>query len=209
MSSWRAFCETAHIVCLGIWVGAVSIAAATAAVAFPALKGLQVRIPDLPEPSQSEAFRFAAGSVAQTVFLIGDTVAFACSLVAAVTLLLLIAIFRLPARRPATIIRAVAVAIALASLASIMLIVSPQINTAARMHYEAAKNGDAAAAQVHRQAVDDLHPIARNLYAAEIVAALTALLAGTCSLAKPWRGTSAAPAPSPYPEPALLSRKRL
>ena len=70
----------------------------------------------------------------------------------------------------------------------------------------AAKAGDVAAAKIHKQAVDDLHPLASKLLMAEIVGVLVSLFAGAWSLATtapPERASVA----DPYPEPELLRRK--
>lgn len=208
MSSWRAFCHTAHLTALGLWAGAITTSAATAAVAFPTLKALETRIGGLAPGFESDHYRFAAGAVAQRVFTIADIVAFACAMVAATTLLLLVAVFKIPPRRPATILRSMALAIAVASLAAMLLIVTPQINKASELHYAAAKAGDAPAAAQHKKAVDDLHPLASKLLMAEVVGVLVSLVVGAWSLA------SAAPperlpsgTANPYPEPELLRRR--
>ncbi len=207
MSSWRAFGEAAHVICLGIWVGAASIAAGTAAVAFPTLKGLNVRLADLPPETAADHFRFAAGAIAQRVFLMGDIVAFACATVAGATLLGLFISRALSPRRPAAIVRALALAIAVASLASLLFVVTPRINLWAAHHLDAARIGKTDLMEEYKRNVDDLHPIATNLYAAEIGGAFIALLAGAWSLAKPWAPGTIRTAPA-YPEPALASRRR-
>lgn len=195
----------------------MTMAGATAAVAFPTLKHFntqfgstdethyRVLVTDLPAGTEPDQFRFVAGAVAQPVFLISDIVAFACAVVAAGTLMGLIVSRAVPRRRPATLVRSIALAIAVACLASSLIVVTPQIVQASRLHLAAAKAGDLAAAAKHKQAVDELHPLSGNLLAGELVGALVALLAGCWSLAQP---ADAAPEPrkNPYPEPALRKR---
>jgi hypothetical protein len=205
MSSWRAFCHTVHLASLGVWAGAVVMAGATAAVAFPTLRDLNVRVSGPAPGFEDDHFRFAAGAVAQRVFLIGDVISFACAMLSGVTLLALIAVFGISARRPATIVRALALGVALASLAAMLLIVTPRINAASVQHFAAAKSGDAAAAAIHKHAVADLHPLARNLLFAEIVAVLVSLVSGAWSLATSPEAVGS-PASNPYPEPDLLRR---
>ena len=93
----------------------------------------------------------------------------------------------------------------MACLASSLIVVTPQIVTASRLHLAAAKAGDLAAAAEHKKAVDELHPMSGDLLAGELLGALAALLVGCWSLAEP---ASIAPAPprDPYPEPALRKR---
>jgi hypothetical protein len=209
MSSWRSFCIAVHLTCLGLWAGAVAMAAATAAVAFPKLHHLEVRItePKLAPGFEQEHYRFAAGAVAQTVFLIGDMVSFVCAMGAALTLLAMVVWLKLPLKQGSTYVRALALGIALASLAALLFVITPQINAAAAMHLEAAKIGDVAAAALHRKAVDDLHPISSKLFGAEFLGALVALFVGAWSLGGSPSDESRA-TPAEYPEPELLRRKR-
>ena len=214
MSSWRAFCHTIHLAALGIWAGAIALAAATAAVAFPTLKHMDVRIPSLPPGSESDHFRFAAGAVAQRVFNIGDIVAFGCAMLSALALLALVGAFKIPMKRPANALRALALTIAIASLAALLLVVTPSINAASEAHLAAVIAGNHEDAARHRAAVDDLHPLASMLMSIELVSVLIALLCGGWSLATGAQrsGAFAADAPNPsnpYPEPALLKRKSI
>ncbi len=212
MSSWRSFCIAVHLTCLGLWAGSVAIAGATAAVAFPKLHAMRVLIqePLLARGFEEEHFRFAAGGVAQTVFLIADMVSFACAFASAVTLLAMVVWLKLPVKRASTYVRAVALGVALASLAAMLFVVTPQINAAGAQHLAAAKAGDVGAAAVHRNAVDELHPLASILLGAEFLSALIALFAGAWSLGgspEVWAGESRARS-NEYPEPDLLRRKR-
>ena len=209
MSSWRPFCIAVHLTALGVWAGAVAISGVTAAVAFPKLKAMQVLIrePRVAPGFEDDHFRFAAGSVAQTVFLIADVLSFACAFAAAATLLAMVVWLKLPTRRVSTYVRALAVGIALAALAASLFVVTPQINAAAAQHLRAAIAGDAAASVVHRGAVADLHPLASALLMLQLVGALVAVFAGAWSLAelpmqeRAIRGEA-------YPDPDLLKRKR-
>jgi hypothetical protein len=199
----KSLCTALHLTALGIWAGVVGLSAATAAVAFPAMRDLGVRVTSIAEPFQKDAYRFAAGAIAGKVFLIADAVAFACSLIACITLLVLVLRGHV-ARRPATYFRGLALGVALASLAAIMFVVTPGITAGAKGHLDAARAGDEKAAAMHRQAVDDLHPISSKLLGVEVAAVLTALLMGGwaagASSSAPAEGRAAG---SVYPEPAL------
>lgn len=209
MSSWRPFCVAVHLTALGLWAGAVAISGATAAVAFPKLHGMEVLIrkPVIAPGFEEDHFRFAAGGVAQTVFLIADMVSFACAFAAAVTLLAMVVWLKLPTRRVSTYVRALAVGIALAALAASLFVVTPQINAAAAAHLQAAIAGDAATAAVHRRAAADLHPFASVLLLLQLGGALIAAFAGAWSLAE-MPAAERSVGKAAYPEPDLLKRKR-
>lgn len=209
MSSWKPFCIAVHLTALGLWAGAVAISGATAAVAFPKLKAMQVLIrePKVAPGFEDDHFRFAAGSVAQTVFLIADMVSFACAFAAAVTLLAMVVRLKLPTRRVSTYVRALAVGIALAALAASLFVVTPQINAAAAAHLQAVIAGDAPAAAAHRKAAADLHPFASVLLMLQFGGALIAAFVGAWSLSE-LPGQERSSQTSAYPEPDLLKRKR-
>ncbi len=211
MSSWRSFCIAIHLTSLGLWAGAIAISGAAAAVVFPTLRDMNVSVPGLSPMVEKDHFRFAAGAVAQRVFLITDILSFACALAAATSLLAMVVWLQVPVARSSMYIRALALGVALASLAAMLFVVTPQINTAAQLHLAAAKSGDLAAAALHRQAVDDLHPIASYLMGAEFFGALIAAFVGAWSVvASPAADKpSAKPKPAEYPEPDLLRNKRL
>lgn len=202
MSTWRAFCETLHLVVLGLWLGTLFAVGAAAAVIFPTTKALNVRLADFPGDG-ADHYRIVAGRVAERVFLIGDAVMFPCALIAAATLGVLFAFHRIPVARPAAIIRSLAMGVALASFAALLLIVTPGINKGAQGHFAAAKMGDAAAAQMHRAAVDDLHPIATLLLFVEFVSIFIALVCGAWSLARPHASVPTPISTSGYEVPAL------
>lgn len=210
--SWRTFSTTLHLMSLGVWAGAVLISGATAAVAFPTLKSLGVRLEKLPEAMQAEsAFRLAAGAVAQRVFLIADMLSFACAVIAGVTLLGLMLAGALPRSRPATYVRGIAYGVGLASLAALLFVVTPRIITASKEHMRAALAGDIAAAERARAASADLHPIATNLMVAEVLGVLIALSLGAWAAAKSDASGPAVdggPAAAAYPTPDLAKRGR-
>lgn len=191
MTSWRALAETVHIAALGLWFGVLTAAAGAAAVLFPTIKGLDARLPGY-EASPAENFRILGGMVAQQVFLMADVVMFGCCLAAIATLGVLLGVYRIPAGRPATIVRVASLALALAAFASLLFIVTPSLNSASRLHWAALKAGDAAAIARHRAAVDQLHPIARNLMAGMALTVLTAFVAAVRSAVVPWASSKAA-----------------
>ncbi len=178
---------------------------AVAAIAFPAMKALDVRIPGL--ALDDRHYRFVAGELAQRTFLVADIVSFACAIAAGASMLALIVAGKAGVRGVNAIVRALGLSVALAGLGAMLFIITPQINAASRLHMAAAKAGDAAAALAHAKAVDDLHPIASTLMLVQIVGVLAALFGGAWSVARSSGPSLAAPG-SPYPSPALLKSRR-
>lgn len=178
----RAVCETLHIVALALWLAATLASGLVAAVAFPAMKSLAPTIPGYAEPSQH--YLIAAGAIAQRVFLVADVVNFVAGIIALATLGVSVLVLGTPARRPATIVRSLGVAIAIACLASLLLIVTPRVVGASTQHWAALKANDLAAARTHKAALDDVHPIASRLTGGMAFCVFIALVSGVWSIAR-------------------------
>lgn len=207
MERWKAFCHTIHLVALGLWVGVLLSAGAFAASVFPIMKGLDPRLPAF-EKYTGEHWLIAGGKIAQRIFLITDIVQFVCAVLSIGTLGCMIWLFGLPRRRPATIVRAIALGLAMACAAGSIIIIAPQLNAALRLYWAAAEMGNLELVAPHRAAVDELHPISSKLMGGTFVCVLIAFVAGAWSAARPWRDDEALVKPSGYEEPALLRGRR-
>ncbi|MBY0313437.1 MAG: hypothetical protein K2W85_15335 [Phycisphaerales bacterium] len=205
MNSWRAFTLAIHLSSLGLWAGSAIMSTAVAAISFPLMKSMEVRIPGL--ALDQNHYRFVAGALAQRTFLIADIISFACAMAAGATMLVMIALHKNVARRLATIFRGVGLGVAIASLGAMLFVITPQMNAATRLHLEAARIGNSEAAKGHALAVDELHPVAAVLLLIQIVAVLVTLFAGAWSAASQ-AGPSSPTSGSPYPEPELRRKKR-
>lgn len=206
MRSWKAACETVHLLALSLWLGVVVSAGAFAAIVFPTMRGLDPHLPEF-EKYQGEHWRIAGGRVAQQVFLLTDIAQFVCATVTIATLVCMLTLFGLPKRRTATVVRALSLGVALACAAGLIIIVAPQFNAALKLHWAAAAAGNAAEAAKHKEVLDRLHPISSWLMSGTAGAVLVALLAGLWTATSGWReGTALGDRPataSPYPEPSL------
>jgi hypothetical protein len=201
MSPWRAFCQTLHVVALGLWLGTLVMVAAAAAILFPTMRSLAPRLPAF-AAYDGDHWRLAAGRVGQQLFLVADVIQFACALAAAATFLAMAVLLGMARGRASTILRALALSVAVASAAGQIIVLAPSMNAALRAYWAAALAGDTAAAGIHQAAFNDLHPYATALLAVGAVAVLIALV-GAAAAAPP--GASDEPAPSArLPEPALL-----
>jgi hypothetical protein len=180
MRPWRAFTEMVHLVALGLWLGSLVMAAATAAVVFPTVKSLDPRLPGFAAYT-GDHWLLAAGHVGERVFTISYLIAFPCSLAAIITLAALVLLFRLPRTRPAVVLRIVALVIAVAAFAAQLLVVSQSMNASLRAYWAAAQAGQNDVAARHQAAFQELHPMASTLMAITGIGVLVALGAGAWS----------------------------
>ncbi|MBX3357286.1 MAG: hypothetical protein KF745_02545 [Phycisphaeraceae bacterium] len=204
MKPWRPFCEALHVSVLGLWLGALGMGAASAGVLFPTMKRLAPRLPDFSAYS-GDQWLIAAGHVGQKVFLILDVVQFACSLIAVVTFTALV-MLRPRARIGASfILRAVALSIALASVAGEIFILAPSMNAALQAYWSAARAGNLDAALEHQQAFTAMHPMATKLMVLTAISVLISLALGA------WAAATSRPAGEPgsrgLETPALLNAR--
>ncbi len=207
MSTWRAFCETVHVVALAIWVGFVVAAGTFAATVFSVTRSLDPRLPGY-EAYTGEHYLIVGGKMAQTVFFVTDVVQFACVLVSVMTLVAILAMRRGETRRPTMAIRTASVVVAMASVAALLLVVNPKIVAATSSYWAAAKAGDMPTALAHKAIAADTHPYASALMVTTAIMVLLALVSAVWSIAKPHSGTVVAPR-ARMPEPALLRGGRL
>jgi hypothetical protein len=202
MQQWRAFCETVHVLALALWLGVLVAAGVFAMTIFPTARALKPALPDYSAFSGEHAL-IIGGQIAQNVFLATDTIVFACAMIAMLTLAALVTVLGVPNRRPAVIIRIVALSFALACAAGSLIVVNPSLNTALRSYWAAAKAGDNTSALAHKASADELHPLASRLLSGGAIAVFIGLSAGVWSIARPWKGTPEERV-SRYPTPSLL-----
>lgn len=209
MNRGRAICETAHLALLGLWLGALVMTGATAAVVFTEMKSLTPALPAYAAYT-GEHWALAGGRVMQRVFFFADAAQFICGLGAALTLLLSVATFGLSVRRVSTLVRGALVFIAVALAAYAIIGLGPRMNSNLRAYWSAAERGDMEDAARPRAAFDADHPVASAVMSATAAAVLLALIAGAWSVARQG-ASSLPPAPerkSAWEEPELLKVRR-
>lgn len=207
MNAWKTFCETVHAVSLALWLGFVVAAGTFAALVFGVSKSLDPRLPEY-EAYSGEHYLIIGGKMAQTVFFAADVVQFICAMLAVLTLIALFKIRSGEARRPAMVMRASSLVVAVASLAALLLIVNPKLVAATGAYWRAAKAGDMAGVLTHKAIAGDTHPYASALMATTALMVLASLVSGVWSLASAARPGAIAAARSSMPEPALLRGAR-
>ena len=205
MRSWRAFLDTVHLTTLGLWLGTVIMEGVAAARSFPVIRELDPVLPNF--QVRTNHWRLIAGRLNQSVFLFGDIIQFFCAILAVLSLVGLVAIRAVPRRSPATWIRSLALSVAFASLAGLLLIVTPSMNASFQATFEAALTGNADAMAFHRAEFGKLHPIATKLMGGTAFGVFIALVAGAWATS---RAAAEAPAlagrSARYEDPALLGR---
>ncbi|MFG0275707.1 MAG: hypothetical protein ACF8QF_11680 [Phycisphaerales bacterium] len=174
MSRLRPTLETAHILALGVWLGALVMTGATAAIAFPTMRDLDPSLPAFAAYPEDHC-TIAAGMVMARVFFVCDTVQLVGAMVASVTLIGLFATGAVSRRRAAHVIRAAILAALAVSLLQYLIFPAREMAQHLDAFWTAARAGDIATADAERAAFDRLHPGASlrlSLHAIGIVAAL-------------------------------------
>lgn len=211
MNRWRAFCETVHLAALGLWLGFVLASGTFAAILFPTMRQSQPTLPDF-SAWPGEHWIIAAGRVGNRVFFAVDIAQFTFAMLSGFTFVALIAFLGLPRTRPATLIRATALGVAMACAASQVIIVGPKMNSLMTRFWAAASEGQITAAEMFKSEFDRTHPIGSGLLYGSCISVFIALIAGLWSVT---RGGSVATSTSPgntspaYEEPALLKARRV
>lgn len=177
--AWRGVCESIHLNALGIWAGVLLMVGAVAAVTFPMMADLDVRIPAY-EQYDAEHHRIAAGQVMNRAFAVADWVGLGCLLIAAVTLALVLLHGRSRTRRvsPGLVIRVAALAcVAILTLFQ-SFVFRPSLNSSFERLWEAARTGDNAQAAETRKRLAPMHAKASFMLASQFSLVLIAGLAG-------------------------------
>ena len=156
---------------LALWLGAVLMTGAAAAIAFPAMRDLAPALAQFPAHPEDH-WSITAGHVMLPVFRVLDFATLALSSVAVVCTGLSV--------RACT--GRVAIALWLVGLVGAggigvhhALDRSPHMDALATAWWDAASDGDEATAQAKKQAFDDLHPVASAALKAESALLLLAI----------------------------------
>lgn len=209
MSRARPIAETIHLTALGMWLGAILMAGASAAVIFPTMRELRPQLPDFAR-YDGEHWMIAAGQPAAKTFLWADVVQMACATLCIITMGVLLFRVKIPLRRPSAIIRLLALAAAVCILAFSAAYLRPQMELNMRGYWEAAIQGNNAEAAKFQQIFQSRHPLASALMKATALTVLVAMVAAAWNAVTPHvvPKPREEPKPSRYPEPALLRSRR-
>lgn len=180
------WCDTIHTLTLCLWLAALILGGASAAVVFPTMKSVNPTLPDFPG-FEADHWKIAAGVVQQRIFVVSDIVQLIAAAAAFLTLGLRLSGWGVPRaqRRRATLVRALAVAAAMLLLSYHLLILAPRLSLNIAEYYEHARAGRVPEARASQALFDADHPAASRILTVTAACVLTALCASLWSLARP------------------------
>lgn len=174
-------CEAIHVAALAVWLGSLIMTGIIAARVFPMMKDIGPSLPDHAGYT-GDHWLIVAGRVGDMAFTSLDMIQFGAVLIAVVTLAASIWVFGLPTRRWSTLIRALGLAVAMILVCVELFFLAPRMSSDLRAYWDAAKLGDNATAELHREAFTARHPAARNVLGGTTLAVLATLIVGAWSI---------------------------
>ncbi|MCB9848951.1 MAG: hypothetical protein H6814_11105 [Phycisphaeraceae bacterium] len=181
MNRNRAIAETVHLSALGLWLGAIGVAGAAAAVAFPTMRELDPVLGAY-AAFPGEHWPIAAGEVMFKVFQITDFVALVCVVLVAGTLVLAVTAGGLSVRRLSAKLR-VAVAIALlVTQGWMMFVLMPRMVHNVGEFWSLARAGETDRAVEYRALFNEDHPKSRRTFETLMVFIVVSVAATGASL---------------------------
>lgn len=178
-SRWLGPLDTIHAAAAGIWIGGVGMVGTLAAIAFPTMKKLNPTVPEY--AAVGDHWKIAAGSVANKMFVVADSVSLVCCLLCFATLglSLFVRVKRGPqyARSALWMFRSLAMTVAAGCLAYQLFILAPRMAENIHIFWDAARAGDVPTATAAQAAFDADHPTASNVIFVMFASAM-ALLVG-------------------------------
>lgn len=181
MNRSRAIAETVNIAAQGIWLGAIGVSAAAAAVAFPTMRALDPTLGAY-AAFPGEHWPIAAGEVMFKVFQITDMIAVVCAVLVVGSLVAAIVTGRLPLRRLSVMFR-VAMTLAIVAVLSFnMFVLMPRMVHNVGEFWSAARAGELERAGEYRVLFNNDHPNARKLSETLMVFILVSMVATGASM---------------------------
>ena len=178
----RRIGETIHLTALGVWLGALIMTGAAAAITFPMMRDLDPALGAYPDYT-GEHWSLGAGVIADRIFLVCDIVQFVCAFLAFATLGWgLLAWIK---RSIAGVVRTIAVGLAMAMVSYWLFIFTMQLDVHLDAYWAAAAAGDNEGAATAKSAFDAMHPLATKLMGAQAALVLVALVSGCVSAIDP------------------------
>lgn len=172
--------EAVHLAALGVWLGALLMTGAGAAVIFPALRDLDPALPAF-AASPGPHWQIAGGHIGQRMFFAGDLIQVACVflvLATGVPLMLGHGAGRLGA------LRALLMIVLLGVMTTRLGVLGPAMARQLADYWEAARAGDREAAASARAAFDARHPLATGLLGASAALVAALMIASMVSIAR-------------------------
>lgn len=203
MPTGRKIAECIHLVALGLWLGSLVMTAIVAARVFPTMSRLGPVLPDF-QTDPADHWRIVAGHVGEFAFFSNDVIQFLGVLLATVSLVASVWLYKLSLRRISTAIRSMLLGAAGMLVAYQIMLLAPEMNAELKAFWAAARAGDEQAAALHRNNFAALHPRATATLSATMLAVLGCMVAGVWSITSdPAFSASPRPGEAKLEPPAL------
>ena len=165
---------------MGLWVGSLGMAGATAAIVFPEMRALEPTLGAYPLYTEPH-WRLAAGHIAAKVFFASDLVQLVCAPLAGMALALLV--LRKRVAWPSRLIagRLFVLTLLMALLSYRFFVLAPRMDRELSLYRAAAIAGDTARAETHQAAFNADHPTASRVMSATFALAFVAFSLGAWS----------------------------
>lgn len=168
-------CQMINVSALGIWVGALLMSGAAAAIIFPTMRELRPELA-LYSGYTGEHWRLAGGVVASRVFFVSDIVQFACAALSAATLAFLAVAQARTGRSLLMSARVLLMGVLMMVFCYGFFIVSPRMSVNLDAYWRAAAAAQTPKADEARARFDADHPTASALMQTTAGLAFVALL---------------------------------
>lgn len=179
LSPIQRFAETIHIVGLGVWIGAILLAATSAAILFPTVKTLEPTLRTFSEYS-GEHWRITAGIPAQKIFFAADIVQLVCAAGAcagAIVLVVTRAIDPWNPRATNGMVRSLPMTIVMVLFGIHLFFVSPTMSSNWAQFLAYAKAGEMELALPFHEKFTSTHPISTKILGGLLIALVVTLFA--------------------------------
>jgi hypothetical protein len=178
-------CDVIYWLALVLWAGGLLSTGVAAIATFATLPDPQLglSLAEFAEFDPSRHGHLAAGRVMEPVFTAIDFLQIVVGPLALVTLLVQLVAAPGSWTRPANLVRAACIVAALALAAGHVALMAPRMNRNLHEYWNAARAGDAAAAEVHHRAFDADHRVAEPLLMVRLFIVLVAVGASAVALA--------------------------
>lgn len=209
--AWLKAVNAVYWLLLSLWFGGLAMSAVSAAVIFPTMKRLDVLVPEYQAFPELEGahWMIAAGRAQNAVFFVNDMIQLVCGAGVAAIVGLHMTVFRMSPQRPANVIRALALGVALIAVCYELFVLAPRMQTNLQAFWRLPETGDVEAALAARQRFQLDHPKATMTLMITFASVGVMVLSSAAALTAP-PGSTARPGASAtgggLEEPALLRR---
>lgn len=165
---------------MGVWVGALGMAGASAAIIFPTMKAIDPTLGAYPLYSEPH-WRLAAGHIAAQLFFVSDVVQLVCAPLAGLALVVMVLQKLVPWPSRLIALRLVLLTLVMAVLSYRFFVLAPRMDRELALYRIAAETGEMEPAAQHLAAFNADHPTASRIMSTTFGLALAGLVVGAWS----------------------------